>query len=627
MTTQITSAYNFVPLSPNVVQPDWQDLVSHDVPLQDGLCAELEVELQAHTPLLVGKERAETGPKTPVEFYRYPDGTYAIPGSSIRGMLRNVLEIATFARLAPVMDDRALSLRDLHLPAYRNELAKSSPNGYEAKSRGGWLAFDASTQQWKIKECEVYRIFHEDLTHKPANDKSMHELLAAASYNEKDSDAQRMAQLKYKAVNNQVGYYFSGDQTPQTYKHSNGDLYYKRVKMAKKETGQPGYLIFTGQPGKIEGPKDKHRPGNKHIEFVFGLLPKATHQIQADVVRTFQQIYENSSDLKFLSGPDSPHKKRGIPVFFLVERQGDNESVTSMGLSQMYRLPGEKTLGAIAREQQSKSGDIARLDFVETLFGQARVEKNALKGRVQFGDFVFSGPSNPKSPPLAGPDYSKQTVLAAPKPSFYPSYFEQNANMSSSTRPVYKSILSKDAKLRGWKRYPVRPLGAIALVEPPAQNAASNSVLKPLADGARFKGKIRMHNVTRIEAGALLWALDFGDSSGELRHALGMGKPFGFGQVSLKLTQAAVFRPNCPGQAAPDRQMLVDEFVAYMDQKCSGWLQSAQITELQAMADPRRARKENLIPLKLAVGDRQGNAFASAKTAGATLKRYTEMSR
>lgn len=43
MTLQITAAYNFVPLADKVVYPEWQDLVSHDLPLQDGLCAELEV--------------------------------------------------------------------------------------------------------------------------------------------------------------------------------------------------------------------------------------------------------------------------------------------------------------------------------------------------------------------------------------------------------------------------------------------------------------------------------------------------------------------------------------------------------------------------------------------------------
>jgi len=39
----ITSAYNFVPLQSAVVQPEWQDRSSQDVPLREGLCAELDI--------------------------------------------------------------------------------------------------------------------------------------------------------------------------------------------------------------------------------------------------------------------------------------------------------------------------------------------------------------------------------------------------------------------------------------------------------------------------------------------------------------------------------------------------------------------------------------------------------
>ena len=44
------SPYNFVPLAPFVLYPEWAAQASHDHPFEDGLSGELAIKLINHTP-------------------------------------------------------------------------------------------------------------------------------------------------------------------------------------------------------------------------------------------------------------------------------------------------------------------------------------------------------------------------------------------------------------------------------------------------------------------------------------------------------------------------------------------------------------------------------------------------
>ena len=52
--SDFSSPYNFVPLSPFILTPNWASTVDQDHPLQQGLCGELDIEITTHTPLCVG---------------------------------------------------------------------------------------------------------------------------------------------------------------------------------------------------------------------------------------------------------------------------------------------------------------------------------------------------------------------------------------------------------------------------------------------------------------------------------------------------------------------------------------------------------------------------------------------
>jgi len=89
--------YNFVPLNGRVFFPQlegWEDIVSHDRPLRNGFSGTIDCTLMSTSPILVGGDRTKSEISVgEVKMFRTPEGnnSYAIPGSSLRGMIRNVL--------------------------------------------------------------------------------------------------------------------------------------------------------------------------------------------------------------------------------------------------------------------------------------------------------------------------------------------------------------------------------------------------------------------------------------------------------------------------------------------------------------------------------------------------------
>ena len=93
---KITAPYNFVPLSRSVYFPPWAPQASQDWPFEDGLCGVLDYEVEALGPLFV-RGQQPPGART-LEFFKTPDGKFAIPGSSLRGLLRNIVRAAFASR-------------------------------------------------------------------------------------------------------------------------------------------------------------------------------------------------------------------------------------------------------------------------------------------------------------------------------------------------------------------------------------------------------------------------------------------------------------------------------------------------------------------------------------------------
>ncbi len=603
----IHAPYNFVPLAHWVYFPDWSGQASHDAPFSDGIDGSLELTITAQSPMLVAAEQADSNKK----FVRSPDGRYFIPGTSLRGMVRNVLEIATFGKLA-LVDERFLGVRDLTggLPAYGVKMTHKDPStgAYCPNSKAGWLNFRDG--HWQITPCEHSRVNYK----KWDSWEGMDSLLAAASCQADYrafvegglDDAHRTAKAKYEkwaVLGGSLDLRFD-PESPNKHQHSNDNKgrpkylhYSKALNLGKGATD--GRLVLTGQPN----PSGK--PGRKHMEFVFHSKKTPVLEVEPNVMRSFLQVHEESTDWGWWRQRQRTTGEE-IPVFYLESGSG---KIASLGLAQMYKLPYKYSLHT-ARDNSSPHHGSDTPDFAETLFGFANDDesKPGLRGRVSFSH-AFCTQDNP---PLA---HSVTVILGAPKPSYFPNYIRQQTDGSGMRLATdargYATLMDNGAELRGWKRYPTKPFQQPTSIAPNKVTAT----LYPLQQNVCFTGKLRFHNLKPQELGGLVWALTWGRKPG-LVHSLGMGKPLGYGQVRIELGKASL-RFNGATLSLND---CVDSFVAEMDAAhtnadSSGWLDSPQIRSLLAMADPRQASGKNLSHMVLN-HTHHINDFATAKRRG-----------
>ncbi|MDP5133910.1 MAG: TIGR03986 family CRISPR-associated RAMP protein [Paraglaciecola sp.] len=555
----LMTPYRFIPLSPFILRPDWANLVSHDHPFVDGLSGVLNVALTSQTALCVGgkQEPASQNMPSKVHFYRTPDNRLAIPGSSIKGMLRNVLEIATFGHFRQV-EDQQLGVRDI---STGSNFYSTAINRSEVFT--GWLKFNNG--QWQIVPCDYARVYQGDL-------------IDAGVVKKNDWLGVKLAFKRYELLGGLRKLKF--DIEPYKY-----DCKKLAVNLGKGHV--EGTLVVTGQPG----PAFNENKSSKKREFVFYNTQKnEALVVDNQVISGFMRIHETSDEWAYWRKKLSS-LEHGVPVFF---HKNTQNGVKSLGLARMYRLPYEHSLHQAIGHTRSEHLESAHPDLAGLLFGwldeQNPTVSNNLRGRVMPGLFTLTS-----EPTLS---WEAPTVLSSPKPTFYPAYMKQG-----KANQTYKTLMDRDCELAGWKRYPLQAEAVLPrLTELVAKNKNVQIQMESLARGASFTGKIRFHNLRLIELGALLWALDFGQR--DLSHSLGLGKPYGFGQVKLNCSLEHL-QPNAENLQNLEQDMLLytarAAFVSYMDQvwqsvtkTTTPWEQSTQVASLLVVQQVEKFKHVNL---------------------------------
>ncbi|KOR31462.1 hypothetical protein TI04_00735 [Achromatium sp. WMS2] len=610
----IDSPYNFVPLSDQVVTPEWANLVSHDVPLEDGLSGELVFTLNTHAPLLVGGNQSIATADKPGEVaaFQTPDKQYAIPGSSIRGMVRSVLEIATFSKMA-IVDDKRYGLRDISC----KYVAESYASRVRDRVQTGFLRL-SQTGEPEIVPCSMVRLNHRDLESwwglaKPVFGRGAK---IKEKYNKWEDLCDKRGIFNPLAV--QI--------------HINGESV-----EAIGSGSTIGYPVFTTQ---ISDSKNDRQDRNgkwshgKYKDFIFYARNEekafALHEVDAAAWRDFLFIHGDEA-----AKPDMPWpnywkarfwQRREVPVFYI-----RSEIKLQIGLAYMPKLAGDFSIYDMIRHTANEHVDFARYDFANLLFGNISPDsKNSLKSRVWFEMAKAIGQPTVSTQP--------DTILNSPKPTYFPNYIQQHASATdwklAGNKPQYATYLQTQEhsapQIRGWKRYPVHLDSEIqvqTLNDDQNTNRKVQVRLHTLDKGCKFSGSVHFHNLKPEELGALLWAIDFGGNP-NCRHGLGMGKAFGFGQLSVKLdtAQSRIIPNNTGAKVPPSMELCIVKFQEYM-RKALGtdWSTTAQVQALVAMADttqrakfPGKLQHMMLIPSL-------GNEFQKAKQQALTLAGYVSI--
>ena len=578
----IKAPFNFVPLSDKVFTPDWAGDVYHDIPFEDGLDGSIDVTITAHSPIFV-----RNGNKTNEvdnTFCHTVDGHYFIPGTTVKGAIRNVLEIMTNGKL--IVDENAqFAQRE-----WNNDSLYTLRKNHD-DVLAGWLYEDeiAGKKVYTIEQSKAfYRINHRRLDQ--YLDKGFfkkHFTKGSGTNINKPIDGEdpKTAFFKYKKLNGCLDGEFRFTKDNEYVEtgaknrvriDSNGDI--------------RGYIVLTGSPDQTDSwEKDvraKQKGHGKFYEFVFDAEVSKEYTFEELQFEHFKFIYkDNEAEWKFA---EKRMREGGLPIFFRVQ----DGKIKDLGLAYLYKLPYEKTPYDIElSRQQSSDRANEKVDFAETIFGYIRGEEQ-LKGRVQFSHFFAQG-----TPTTCG---EKQLILNSPKASYYPIYIKQDGRNGQVSK--YKTY--NDGELKGFKRYQVRK----NVWQKSMNNTNLDSTLIPLAAGTQFKGQINFHNLCPVELGALLSALTFHlNSDKNIYHQLGQGKPYGYGKVKLDVNL------SCFDNADVTERYLVAKFEHAMLEADRYWLDSATLKELFTIAHEEVSDDDALFKyMELDVTNRK-NEFVDVK--------------
>lgn len=587
--TQIKAPYNFVPVADEVYIPEWSNQISHDIPFSDGISGKIDLTIKAETPIFVRNGHTQINSENQDETYNsfsHIEDRYFIPATTLKGNIRNVLEIMSFGKM--MLDKSAMfAQRDLSNKNVYTLINVSE----QSHIKCGWL--NRSENGFEITDCGTpHRISHKQLdAYIGSNIMESHfskkmgqGLNKEIVYKGKKYDP-KSANFKYKL--------FEGLSLNNLYFREDGESksgIFKKLKV-DSDGNIKGCIVLTGQPDLWDYPRKPR--GGKFYEFVFPEVSNAdshsTYTITDGEFDHFKFIYTNSPEWPMIR--EKINKKEPVPVFF----RTDKSKIKDFGMAFMYKLPYQNS----PYELLSNAHKNTEPDLASCIFGYTS-QKKSLKGRIQFTHAFAQKPIVCKE--------TVEVTLGTPKASYYPFYISQDG--SKGIVNTYKTY--NDGKLSGWKRY----LNRENVWNYKSESTKLNTKLNPLDKGTEFNCQINFHNLKPEELGAILSALTFHNTPG-LCHQIGQGKPYGYGRISIK---AHLTNSDQEGKEA-DYMALFEKAIT---NKIKNWIISPQLTELFTIAAiPVTAKDQQLYEYLKMDNDSKNNEFKQIKDQKQYLQNYS----
>jgi CRISPR-associated protein (TIGR03986 family) len=540
--------YNFVPLPERVVRADYE-IPNHDE--YTGHTGYLDCILTTLTPTYT---RAAMSPQffarwadeirkmmeddqareEYAQFFHLDDAHRpVIPGSSLRGMVRALVEMAGFGKVKWVGDDLKITFRavaaardDPLKGPYEQVLGRFGQNvraGYLLKKYDRWyvqpalqpgdLGWPGRDAYLKVKDRQIPAGAIPDLIRFDASDyrPQYHEV----SF---DVEIRKGKRGKYVTIS-QIG-------------------------PVKAGYGYRGMLVCTGnmlETGKSDQPSRRKN---------YALVLARNRQVSP--LKVGEQ-----SIADYLAGLTSFQKEppfdgqmgclgEGRPIFYVE----DGSEVIAFGHSPNFRIsawlndtrraatPLDFVPESLRQHVDDAGNEI--IDIAEAIFGYVPEGKRSTSraGRVYFTDAVCE--PNQENVWLPEGVITPQ-ILAGPKPTTFQHYLVQDKDKGhdpDNKRRLahYGTPTPDETVIRGHKLYWHKQEGLTAadISEGESVNWSKDTQhtqIKPVNAGTTFRFRVYFESLTEVELGALLWALDLPEGH---HHRIGMGKPLGLGSVAIE---------------------------------------------------------------------------------------------
>lgn len=547
--SDVHAPYNFIEFTTKVLSSQG-DLPSHHVLDPELKTGEIHVTMTAKTPVFVSD--GQKGKGVEPHFFRSPDGKFALPGSSIRGMTRANMQILGYGLILPGEDfeDQRLYFRNIAAARastgkglkeyYHNALKVKTDRGFEGNMYSIPKAVEAGYLHKSGSGYEIQPVEHYYRVSKA--------VLKEAGEGLEDLHATAIP----------VDYMIIGEEV-SSIRRASGNI--DELPQGAKR----GILLCPGVDSQGDGTyqtrNGKQKPPSHRYVFSEIDQKKAPVKIEKEDELSYMADWEDRRNNLKGGSTVNREKVEYDPDFWkLPQNTGEEKPVfyvrynghTYFSMTLFPRIGYERPLGEGLPEshrkiaQEAEENGIYPRDYLRDILGYAG-KNEAYRSRVFFRDFAVVG--NPQEQNLI------VTVLGGPKPSWYPGYTVDGKNYNQD-----------DFQLRGQKRYWMKER-----VHPVETDKVGVAVhLRPLPAGTQFRGVIHYRNLREHELGLLLWALRLEDGCYQ---SIGMGKPFGFGRMTLKIDRLleydfnTLYQSLCAGpKLSEDVAKAVDDYIQCYDE-------------------------------------------------------------
>lgn len=523
-------------------------------------------------PVRDGQTRLDDRLKNTPEFFYTTDYTRpVIPGSSLRGMLRALLEIVSYGKLTRVSgghlvyrgvgDATALGVW------YREQML--GPN----QDTTGNLQFDYPSPQLK----GGYLCRHNDeWAIRPAKEDSFGNSFVHVEYTAARAigvgQGRQQCHPVYVTPAAVAPHPRPGQRNGKrlTLNFAVAPSIAARTAATAAPGGmEPAVLVESGHMGKPWG--DPPSPHQKHMHCA--IYEQDLTKTPLPIPRWMWDAYAADRDLTRNPRTDTRKlEKAGAPLFYLLN---DKNEVVFFGPTMMFRLRYKRSIENLI---PADLRDALTVDYADALFGFVRRKDDfavaatvppqgdkarGFASRVSVTDAELARDYEPEELWLTGNarDAVIPPILSTPKPTSFQHYLTQPTSddkreLSHYDSPTYDEEGNERGHktvIRGHKLYWHQgdktaedltarlPEDADQMVRsqftPDGQVRATSTQhtqFKPVRSDVSFSFRVYFENLSDAELGALCWALHpRGEANKTYYHKLGMGKPFGMGTVHL----------------------------------------------------------------------------------------------
>ncbi|MBZ7986097.1 TIGR03986 family CRISPR-associated RAMP protein [Campylobacter sp. Cr9] len=491
-----TAPYNFIPLNHK------NEFASFDKPNDfnkfDGVSGEINLTITTKTPFFIGDSEKESD-KDYKDFFMV-DGKPQIPGSSLRGMIRNLVEIVSYGKFEIYNNDKFYyrnmagekddTLKKQYLKIMSKRTERIDDDGkkrvvFRANADMGYFV------KLGFRKYAIYSI--------PQNAYKKHSFYdGSAKFKDIFNDnSKKQDLLKWcRVIINKNMQMLEYEDKIDVYTGTLGDKVnesFNSLKSAKKT-----YFSFK-----------KYTKENLEELVLSKKIKKII--LNYNDIKTYNADNDNKPQRKafldIVKTADNGDFNGAIPCFYTIY-----EGNVYFGHTPYFRIPYFKSVKEHIPEYEFGENEF---DLAECIFGK----ESAFATRVFFEDAKLS-----ENQGDVFAENKRSAVLMEPKPTSFNMYLENKVGAKLSQIKHYND----EVNIRGYKMYHHK-----TKISDNLGNGNDNvtSKIHEINSNVVFNGKIRFTNLKDYELGALMFVLNLPKNC---FHKLGGAKPLGLGSVEIK---------------------------------------------------------------------------------------------